>query len=203
MNAPTLADLVEESEIARLAAEYGPFSRRQVEIEMSEAAFDFWWNKIAVKRNRRGEVVLAIQRPDGKVLLHTKRFYPSGIYRLPTGGVHLGEAVLSGALREAKEETGLDTRISGPAGMVEYAFRAGKLSMAFVSYVLLAQAGDATPLPLDEDEQISGFRYVPVADLRLVAAALRQLKDRWADWGAFRAPPHDMVADALLESPSG
>jgi hypothetical protein len=70
--------------------------------------------------------------------------------------------------------------------------------MPFVSYVLLAQADDSVPMPEDDSEQISGFRYVPVIDLRQVADALRNLPEQWADWGAFRALPHDMVTDALL-----
>jgi len=199
MNPPTLADLIDESEVARLMADYGPGPRWQTRIEMADAHFDFWWTKIVVKGNRRGEIVLALQRPDARVLLHTKPFYPSGIYRLPTGGIYPGEAVLVGAVREAKEETDLDICISRFVGMVEYEFIGGDRRLVFVSYVLQAQVGDAPPTPSDADERISGFRYVAVAELRDVADILRRLPGRWAGWGAFRAPAHDMTADALVK----
>jgi 8-oxo-dGTP diphosphatase len=198
MKVPDLADLVDDAEVARLQADYGPGQRCRLRIELTVSSFDYGWQKLAVKRTRRGEVVLAIQRPDGKVLLHTKAFYPPGIYRLPTGGLHPGESVLAGAKREAREETGLGITVTRFLGMVEYDFHQAKRRMPFVSYVLLVQADDSVPTPEDESEQISGFRYVPVTDLRRVADALRNLPKQWADWGAFRALPHDIVADALL-----
>ena len=78
MNVPTLADLINEVEISELNADYGPGERRQVALEVSAQTFDDWLRKMVTKANRRGEVVLVIQRPDGQTLLHTKRFYPEG-----------------------------------------------------------------------------------------------------------------------------
>jgi 8-oxo-dGTP pyrophosphatase MutT (NUDIX family) len=198
MGIPKLEDLIDEAEVAQLQADYGPGRRCRLRSELTESSFDYGWRKLVVKRSRRGEVVLAIQRPDGKVLLHTKAFYPPGIYRLPTGGVHPGESVLAGAMREAREETGLGVTDARFLGMVEYEFHQAERRMPFVSYVLLAQADDSIPTPEDTSERISGFRYVPAIALRRVADALRHLPEPWADWGAFRALPHDMVADALL-----
>ena len=197
MKEPTLNDLIDEAEVSRLSAAYGPAERRQMLVEMDLASFENWWEKVVTKSNRRGEVVLAIQRPDGQVLLHTKRFYPPGTYRLPSGGVHPGEAVLAGATREAKEETGLDVTVERFVGIVEYEFRHGQRHLPFVSYVFLTRAGADVPVVQDPDEQISGFRYVSPAEIRQVAAQLRALSPDWSDWGAFRALPHDMVADAL------
>lgn len=197
MNAPTLAELIDETEVARLMAAFGPAPRLALTIDMTAAAFDFWWRKLAVKRNRRGEVALALQRPDGQVLLHTKPFYPANVYRLPTGGIFPDEPVTSGALREAREETGLTVRLARCVGIIVYTFRDGARTLPFVSYVFLAQVNDALPVPTDADEAISGFRYVTPAELRAVATALRSLSGDWSAWGAFRAPPHDLVADAL------
>jgi len=194
---PTLADLIDEAEVSQLSAAYGPAERRQMLVEMQLSSFENWWERLVRKSNRRGEVVLAIRRPDGQVLLHTKPFYPPGVFRLPSGGVHPGESVLAGMAREAKEETGLDVTVERFVGVIEYEFRHGQRRLPFVSYVLLTRAGADAPAVQDPDEQITGFRYVSPAEIRQVAAQLRALPAGWSDWGAFRALPHDLVADAL------
>jgi 8-oxo-dGTP pyrophosphatase MutT (NUDIX family) len=168
-----------------------------VSLKVSALTFDDWWKKIVSKPNRRGEVVLAIRRPDGKILLHTKRFYPEGVFRLPSGGVHVEEAVLTGMTREAKEETGLDVAVDRFLGTVEYEFRYGRRRLLFVSYVFVVHADERMPVAQDPEEEITGFRYVSPLGIRRVAEQLRALPGRWSDWGHFRAPPHDLVADAL------
>ena len=68
---------------------------------------------------RRAEICYVMHRgdPADGVLLHIKRFYPEGAFRLPTGGIHLGEAVIETLSREIYEETGL-TVGDGPAHVV-------------------------------------------------------------------------------------
>jgi 8-oxo-dGTP diphosphatase len=193
----TLADLINEAEISELMADYGPGQRRQVTLEVSARSFENWLGKMVHHPNRRGEAVLVIQRPDGHVLLHTKRFYPEAIFRLPSGGVHPDEAVLAGVMREAKEETGLDVTLDRFLGTVEYQFRNGQRQLPFVSYLFVLQADNSTPVVHDPGEEITGFRYVSPASLRQVADQLRSLPPQWTDWGNFRALPHDIVADAL------
>lgn len=197
LKSPTLADLIDEAEVSQLSAAYGPGERWRVPIEMQASTFDYWWGRIVSKSNRRGEVVLAIRRPDGQVLLHTKRFYPEGVFRLPSGGVRPGEMALAGATREAKEETGLDVTVDRFLGVIEYEFSHGGRRLPFVSYMFVAQADDSAPVVQDPDEEITGFRYVSPVEIRQVAAQLRALPAQWSDWGNFRAPPHDLVADAL------
>lgn len=196
-HAPQLSDLIDEVEVAWLMSRYGPSRRLHVSIAMAETEFTYWWQKLVEQCNRRGEVVLAIQRADGNVLVHTKSFYPAGLYRLLTGGVFPWEKVLFGARREAKEETGFDIRIARMAGIVTYHFYNGGRYMPFVSYVLLARSDEARPTAADTAERISGFRFVPPAQLRYIAQTLRQLSGHLAGWGAFRALPHELVADAL------
>jgi 8-oxo-dGTP diphosphatase len=193
----TLADLVDEEEVAQLLAEYGPAERRQVTRQVTAEFFETWCERLVIKANRRGEAVLAIQRPDGQILLHTKPFYPEGVFRLPSGGIHPHEAVLAGAIRETQEETGFKVSVDRFLGMVEYHFQSHEWELPFVSYIWLVQAGDGQPSVQDPNEHISDFRYVRPTELRNVAVQLRALPDAWQDWGHFRAPPHELVADAL------
>ncbi len=196
---PTLTELIDEAEVERLARAYGPARRMDVTVDMTPDTYNEWWEAVVARRNRRGEVVLALRRPDGHVLLHTKEQYPLGTYRLLTGGVKPREAVLKAVRREAYEETGLDVAVARFAGVIGYTFRLNLTSrnMAFVSYVFVAEADDRAPVVQDPDERITGFRYVPPADLNAIAHELRGLPFGWNDWGHFRAPAHELVAEVL------
>lgn len=200
MNVPSLVDLIDEPEIASLAEAYGPADRWRETVVMGEEAFADWWYAIGDDRNRRGEVVLAIRRPDGHVLLHTKAQYPPGTYRLPTGGVKPSEPVLAAALREAYEETGLAVVVERFVGVIEYVLRHAEdgREVPFVSYVLVVRASHAEPVVQDPDEAITDFRFVPPTDLPAIARDLRALPGTWGDWGRFRAPSHERVA-AVVE----
>jgi ADP-ribose pyrophosphatase YjhB (NUDIX family) len=133
--------------------------------------------------------------------VHTKAQYPPGTYRLLTGGVKPREAVLRAALREAHEETGLGIEIARFAGVIGYTFRhlGTPRQMAFVSYVFVARADDSEPAVQDPDERITGFRYIPPADLHAIARELRDLPFGWNDWGHFRAPAHELVAELMAQ----
>jgi 8-oxo-dGTP pyrophosphatase MutT (NUDIX family) len=50
-----------------------------------------------------------------RILLEQR--YDNGMWGLPGGGIEPGESVLEAALREVKEETGLDIRIKGLLGI--------------------------------------------------------------------------------------
>ncbi|HOQ98287.1 MAG TPA: NUDIX hydrolase [Anaerolineae bacterium] len=149
----------------------------------------FWdmWQK------RQGEVVLVIHRSGGRVVLQTKQFYPPGTYRLPSGGIEPGEALLDAVRREMREETGLEARIERFLGALCYRFRRAGRAEERASYVFLL-GGGAQPLAShDAAERISGFREVPSEELSAVAAQLESLPGEWAVWGRFRALVHRFV----------
>ncbi len=55
---------------------------------------------------------IIIQYPDGEIVLIERGNEPfKGQYAIPGGGVEIGETVEQAAIREAKEETGLDIEI--------------------------------------------------------------------------------------------
>lgn len=192
-------NLVDEKEIHDLERRFGPLPRHTYLLEPEELSQDHWNNVVLGRRNRRGEVVLVIRRPGGRVLLHTKSFYPQGIYRLPTGGIHWEEPVLMALSREMAEETGLETKQERCLGILTYSRQNEPESQnpAFISYIFLLDAFRGRPSPQDPGERISSFRSVPVSALREVAGALRALPPEWATWGRFRALAHEIAADAL------
>ncbi len=150
-----------------------------------------------ISGSQHGEVVLVVPRPQNKILLHTKSFYPKGVFRLPTGKMKAGEAAIDAFYREFLEELGCSGAIDRKLGVVQHRFVSGSKAAAFDSHVFLSQELAEQPIPRDKDEQITGFADVTVSDLLSVAAELRALTHEWRDWGAFRASVHEFVANRL------
>ncbi|MGQ9516555.1 MAG: NUDIX hydrolase [Anaerolineae bacterium] len=154
-------------------------------------------------KGRRAEVVLVACHADGTLWLHAKHFYPAGIYRLPTGGVHLGETAWEAAQRELREELGIAGEPTQCLGLLRYElFRRGR-SLHFSSFVFRFETGTAEPHPQDSGENICSFQRVPPAQLDAVANALKNLRGQWQDWGHFRAIAHEFVHAVWNEAPLG
>lgn len=149
---------------------------------------------------RLAEVVLVVRRPDGRLVLQTKRFYPPNTYRLPTGGIWTGEDLLAAVRRETLEEMGLPAYIVRFLGVLHYHFRHCDEPMIRTSFVFLLDIGPGPLQPQDVSEQITEYREVPVGELPAVAQHLESLPGDWAIWGQFRALGHRFVADVLMRN---
>ena len=189
-----IENLINPTEIEALASEYGPIQRRKCSVKMDREQFEYWRDKLTTKC--RGEVVLVVEYPNG-VVLHTKDFYPPGIYRLPSGGVKWDESVLHALHREAHEEMGLQIKIKRCLGILEYEFCCGETKLPFVSYVFLVEGDKEELAAQDHEEHITSFRRVPARELATVADSLRRLEGKWKDWGQFRSLAHDFVAEVM------
>ena len=106
----------------------------------------------------RGEPMVAAIRPQGK---------PPGVWALPKGNLDPGETPAETAVREVREETGLEARLVEKLGDVRYTYtrRGGVRVFKVVSFYLLAagrgrigeieermrvEVAEARWLPLDE-----------------------------------------------------
>ena len=151
--------------------------------------------------------------PDTCVLLHRKTYYPEDAYRLPTGGVHVGERVADTLVRGIFEETGLvvgeaenQVRVERFLGVLVYDMLHTGLgrNVPFATYHFLVRMPPEGELdPQDPEESIAGWKWCPAQELLQVAAALEQVYLRsatWADWGRFRALSHRFVAETLIPS---
>jgi len=180
---------VNSGELRTLSRKYGKPQRVTLPVQQLPLAP----NKSA---DRRGEVVLAICHGGNKVLLHTKSFYPDGVFRLLSGGIHPDESVENALLREAREETGLDVRIEKFVAVIQY--ESGARRHPFASYVFLLSGPGRPALPRGK-ERITAFRSVSANGLRITARALRSLPTEWRPWGEFRALAHELAASAMDE----
>ncbi len=191
--------LIHPQEVEALTREFGEPLRQTCTMDVARATYDRWARKISAGPVAcRGEVIMVILRPNGKVLLHTKDFYPQGVYRLLSGRVLWRDEVAHTLHREVTEETSLEVTIESFLGLIEYQFQWQDRVVPFVSYVFELHEVGGELNCLDQGEGIAGFREVSVGELSQVGAELEHLEPQWQDWGNFRAVAHYLVQDALI-----
>ena len=186
--------------VTALEKKFGPSQQRHVDLTYASQSMLDLADKMN-KKQRRGEVVIVAPNQQGRVWLHTKSFYPDGVYRLLSGGMEVDEKPHQALQREALEETGLKVKIERCLAVITYTLRQQEDEASiipFVSYVFLTKPKKAQPQPLDPEENIADFKAVPVSALTEVADNLSSIEGYFADWGKFRAVAHQVVADLLL-----
>ncbi len=141
--------------------------------------------------DRDSEIVAAILRPTGKLILITKPFYPTGTYRLPSGGVNIGESIESALHREIYEETGLQAKILRFIAIIHYS--AETAQHRFTSYVFLVKEIGGELACHDLEEQISGFREIAPIELKSIIAHLQGIRGDFEEWAQFRIVAHEVV----------
>ncbi|HEX6989688.1 MAG TPA: NUDIX domain-containing protein [Bacillota bacterium] len=157
------------------------------------------WLDLHRRGERVAEAIYVLRLPGGRTLLHTKAFYPEGVFRLPGGGIAGGETPWDAAVREALEETGLHTRPAALLGYADIEIVAGDgARVPMPNYVFLLAPLDpwAEPAPA-ADEGITAFRAVPWRDLAGSAEVLLGLEGQWGQWGRYRAIGHRLAYEAI------
>jgi len=186
-------DPVDERELEDVMAVYGEAEVEEIEVDIDG---DLFQNRFLKSSDRRGEVVFAIQMPDG-ILVHHKSFYGDGVFRLLSGGIDYGEKVVDALRREIEEETSLTLSSGQLLGVQDCQLVYGSRSVRFVSYVFYVHAtGNLHP---DPKENITEFQTVSVAGLAAVAEDLRRAPPPHEGWGRWRALAHDLVYQRLME----
>ena len=185
---------IDKTELHQLSLAYGQPEIRTIDLEGDEYLFSTRLNR---SRNKRGEVVLVIERPKQCVLLHRKSWYEPGVYRLLSGTIDWDEAVESALERELMEETSLSLGTTHFLGILDFVILFDYQEVSFVSYIFqLSRTEGVLELPIDA-EDISDFRDVPIAELPSVAESLRNVPSPRAGWGRWRAVAHDFVYEML------
>jgi ADP-ribose pyrophosphatase YjhB (NUDIX family) len=103
----------------------------------------------------------AIVVKNGQVLLARRGKEPSyGLWSVPGGGVHLGEGLKTAALREIREECGIEIEVGDVVEIVERMVREadGRIQYHYVIVDYLARwvSGDLTP-----SSEVLEARWVP------------------------------------------
>ncbi len=138
------------------------------------------------RNNRLGEVLFLLRHNDGSIWLQTKSHYPDGIYRIPGGGVEIGETPQEAVLREVAEETGIYEIRPIPLATMLYALP-GDEPISFFTTIYLIDTGDKEPVCNDPTEAISGWIEAKPPELNNHAGKLQSLTGSREVWGKFRA----------------
>ncbi len=108
--------------------------------------------RLGQKQGRCHDVTLVIVDDKRNIVVIRKPSYPLGAYRTPSGGVELGESFDDGAIREAKEETGLDIVLERYLIRANVRFRCGSELIDWTTHVLQARPTGGTLQPIDTKE---------------------------------------------------
>ena len=120
------------------------------------------------KRNRRmlkdhsaGGIVY--REVDGRVLVLVTQSSAHDGWIFPKGHLEHGETSSDAALREVKEETGIDARIVARVGAIRYVFRAKERQIAKTAlfYLMEYVAGEAS----DESPEVRAVVWVPQGEV--------------------------------------
>lgn len=151
--------------------------------------------KNMVLKDRRGEVVFCVIRPNGKIISVTCSEYPEGIYRIPTGGVGHNEDIMEAVFREVREELGLEAKIRSFGGVVRVRFEHSDEFFMFYSYIFILDETGGRLLEDASDDEVSGVKETDLAGLEEIVNKLNHIKGKWQDWGRFRY----VTSKAVLE----
>ena len=186
---------VDTKGVRRAIERHGEPITRSYRLPIEENSVAYWQRVLA---KRHSEVIFLIRRTNGLYVTHTKASYPSGVYRLPSGGIKPGEDLLTALWREATEETNLALHIERFLIIIHYRFEYGENRFPFTSYLFSLQERDGRMLRSnDPSEEITGFKENTLAEIGDLAKELESLPAEWRDWGRFRAVAHRLVVQLL------
>lgn len=118
----------------------------------------------------------------GRILL--QRRSDNGMWALPGGGMHIGESLPECAVRETREETGLDVEITGIVGTYTnprhvFAYDDGEVRQEF-SVCFLARPVAGQLAVSEESTDVRWFEPTAVDALPMVGSIRKRVND-WRD----------------------
>jgi ADP-ribose pyrophosphatase YjhB (NUDIX family) len=124
---------------------------------------DFSYIKSTMVDGRAHDITFFISKDDGYIFI-AKPFYPPGLFRAPSGGVHRGEDFEVGAKREAREETGVEIELEQYFLRIDVRFQAPNDQLDWTSHIFKARYISGEIEPIDRQE-ISAARLVHLDEI--------------------------------------
>ena len=139
--------------------------------------------KRSMKRGRAHDITLYIRKDDGFIFI-AKPFYPQGLFRAPSGGVHPGESFIDGAKREALEETGVEIELERFILKIEVRFQSTADHVDWTSHIFEARYISGDIIPQDTFE-ISAARWVHPGEIPIFRNLMLQSENAGLRYRAF------------------
>lgn len=146
----------------------------------------FYRTRELVKHDRMGEVVFAVERPNGRFICVRSKEYPEGVFRIPTGGVGHREDILEAVTREVGEELGLTASVERFLGINRVRMTYGNEALFFYSFFFHLKERGGNLLVDATDQEVSEVCEAGEEELHGFAHTLLGLDAEWRDWGHFR-----------------
>jgi 8-oxo-dGTP pyrophosphatase MutT (NUDIX family) len=128
-----------------------------------------------MRDGRAHDITLFIAKDDGYIFI-AKPFYPPGLFRAPSGGVHPDEDFEAGAKREAIEETGVQIELVKYILRIEARFESSYDFIYWTTHIFTARYLSGNIEPQDKREisvarlvhldEIPAFREIMLRDGR-------------------------------------
>lgn len=156
------------------------------------SSYDYDGIKSSQKNGRAHDITLYIEN-SGRFAVIAKPVYPRGLFRAPSGGLHTGESLEEGAIREAIEETGLSIALNEYLLRAHVVFEDYGRVIHWWTHVFYATTADEEIAPTDMEE-IREARWATPEEFAKFNEMMMT-----ADRGGlrYRAALHDQIADLL------
>jgi 8-oxo-dGTP pyrophosphatase MutT (NUDIX family) len=178
--------------ISELERSYGAPVEVALAYEMTAREFEMV--RGSQKHGRSHDVTLFILCDD-QVVVISKPMYPLGAYRAPSGGIAPGESIEVGAIREAREETGLIIQLTSYVLRAKVRFTCDGQVIDWTTHVFSARPTGGVLAPIDTREIVEA-RLATVAELR---GSIRDALLRSGSTGLrYRAELTDLVVEQLF-----
>ncbi|HEY5493826.1 MAG TPA: NUDIX hydrolase [Candidatus Anoxymicrobiaceae bacterium] len=168
-----------------------------MDYEIAPGEFDMV--KSSMHSGRAHDVTMFIRNsldPE-EIAVIRKPFFPRGAFRAPSGAAREGESLEDGALRESKEETGLDVSLTRYVVRINARFTSGGRVIDWTSHIFeaLAEPGEIDPI---DTREITEARWATLAELQ---GPIRQkLLDTGWDLFRYRVALHDLTVSRMEEA---
>ncbi len=137
----------------------------------------------SMKDGRAHDITMYIKKDDGYIFI-AKHFYPPGLYRAPSGGVHPDEDFRDGARREALEETGVEIELEKYIMRINVRFKTASDYINWVSHIFLADYIRGEIEPQDKRE-IKEAKLIFPDEIPGFISAMRNAKNGGLNYRAF------------------
>jgi len=147
--------------IKEVEANYGVPEEFQMQLQTSPE--EFTSIRESQREGRSHDLTFFIFKGE-KLIFIAKHWYPPGMYRAPSGGLHPGESFEEGAKREVYEETGVEVEIEKYLLRINVTFTCATDRIDWKTHIFKAKYLCGEPHPVDTEE-IKEVKLVRTSDI--------------------------------------